>query len=123
MRHRICTKRLKRVIILNGNFVQIMSDDEHLELDFDPDPKNLACRHISIVAYWTNGTRQKSTNYFAEVEQVAFGTGVLVDGLEFSDDKLLQGRTLTQILSVTAWEQITSSYLLISQNRRCYESA
>jgi len=34
MRHRICTKRL--VIILNGNFVQIMSDDEHLELDFDP---------------------------------------------------------------------------------------
>jgi len=52
------------------------------------------------------------TNYFAEVEQVAFGTGVLVDGLEFSDDKLLQGRTFfTQILSVTAWEQITSSYL------------
>ena len=32
-------------------------------------------------------------NYFAEVEQVAFGTGVLVDGLEFSDDKMLQGRT------------------------------
>ena len=28
-------------------------------------------------------------NYFAEVEQVAFGTGVLVDGLDFSDDKLM----------------------------------
>jgi len=86
--------------------------------------KNLACRHISIVAYWTNGTRQNPTNYFAEVEQVAFGTGVLVDGLEFSDDKLLQGRTFsysdTQRYRVG---QITSSYLLISQNRRCYESA
>ena len=34
-------------------------------------------------------------NYFAEVEQVAFGTGVLVDGLDFSDDKLLQGRTFS----------------------------
>jgi catalase len=35
------------------------------------------------------------TNYFAEVEQVAFGTGVLVDGLDFSDDKMLQGRTFS----------------------------
>ena len=34
-------------------------------------------------------------NYFAEVEQVAFGTGVLVDGLDFSDEKMLQGRTFS----------------------------
>ena len=33
-------------------------------------------------------------NFFAEVEQSAFGTGVLVDGIDFSDDKMLQGRTL-----------------------------
>ena len=31
-------------------------------------------------------------DYFTEVEQAAFGTGVLVDGLDFSDDKMLQGR-------------------------------
>ena len=34
-------------------------------------------------------------DYFNEVEQVAFGTGVLVDGLDFSDDKMLQGRTFS----------------------------
>lgn len=33
--------------------------------------------------------------HFAEVEQAAFGTGVLVDGLDFSDDKMLQRRTLS----------------------------
>ncbi|WP_371261412.1 catalase [Bacillus sp. OV322] len=29
------------------------------------------------------------------MEQAAFGTGVLVDGLDFSDDKMLQGRTFS----------------------------
>lgn len=32
-------------------------------------------------------------NFFAESEQIAFGVGVLVDGLDFSDDKMLIGRT------------------------------
>lgn len=30
-----------------------------------------------------------------ESEQAAFGTGVLVDGVDFSDDKLVQGRTFS----------------------------
>ena len=34
-------------------------------------------------------------NDFAEVEQAAFGAGVLVDNLDFSDDKMLQGRTFS----------------------------
>ena len=34
-------------------------------------------------------------NFFAESEQIAFGTGVLVDGLDFSDDKMLVGRTFS----------------------------
>ena len=46
-------------------------------------------------------------DYFTEVEQAAFGTGVLVDGLDFSDDKMLQGRLfLILIRNVTASEQI-----------------
>jgi len=61
------------------------------------------------------------TNYFAEVEQVAFGTGVLVDGLSFRRQTASRSDFLTQILSVTAWEHYLQ--LLISQNRRCYESA
>ncbi|XXR84202.1 catalase [Sorangium sp. So ce394] len=35
------------------------------------------------------------TNDFAEVEQAAFGTGVLVYGMDLLDDKLLQGRTFS----------------------------
>ena len=34
-------------------------------------------------------------NFFLENEQIAFGTGVLVDGLDFSDDKMLVGRTFS----------------------------
>ena len=41
------------------------------------------------------------SNFFAENEQVAFGTGVLVDGLDFSDDKMLVGRTFSSTPSAT----------------------
>src|SRR3712207_2969615 len=34
-------------------------------------------------------------DFFAENEQLSFGTGVLVDGLDFSDDKMLVGRTFS----------------------------
>ena len=34
-------------------------------------------------------------DYHSEIEQAAFGTGVLVDGMDFSDDKMLQGRTFS----------------------------
>jgi catalase len=34
-------------------------------------------------------------NYFAEVQQSSCGTGVLVDGLDISDDKMLQGRSFS----------------------------
>lgn len=54
-------------------------------------------------------------NYFAEVEQVAFGTGVLVDGLDFSDDKLLQGRTFSY--SDTQRHRVGSDYLQLPINR------
>ncbi len=54
-------------------------------------------------------------NYFAEVEQVAFGTGVLVDGLDFSADKLLQGRTLSY--SDTQRYRVGPNYLQLPVNR------
>jgi catalase len=53
-------------------------------------------------------------NYFAEVEQVAFGTGVLVDGLDFSDDKLLQGRTFSY--SDTQRYRVGANYLQLPIN-------
>jgi catalase len=54
-------------------------------------------------------------NYFAEVEQAAFGTGVMVDGLDFSDDKMLQGRTLSY--SDTQRYRVGPNYLQLPINR------
>ncbi|RYG29645.1 catalase, partial [bacterium] len=53
-------------------------------------------------------------NYFAETEQIAFGTGVLVDGLDFSDDKMLQGRTLSY--SDTQRYRVGPNYLQLPIN-------
>ncbi|MBA4185765.1 MAG: catalase, partial [Acidobacteria bacterium] len=77
--------------------VQIMSDDEHPELDFDPldDTKTWDEEQFPLLPVGRMVLNENPKNYFAEVEQIAFGTGVLVDGLDFSDDKMLQGRTMS----------------------------
>jgi catalase len=74
-----------------------MSDDEHTELDFDPldATKVWPEEQFPLLPAGRMVLDRNPTNYFAEVEQAAFGTGVLVDGLDFSDDKLLQGRTFS----------------------------
>jgi catalase len=53
-------------------------------------------------------------NVFAETEQSAFGTGVLVDGIDFSDDKMLQGRTLSY--SDTQRYRVGPNYLQLPIN-------
>ncbi|WP_437813968.1 catalase [Sorangium sp. So ce1078] len=97
--------------------VQIMEDGEHPELDFDPldatkiwPPEKFPLRPIGRMVLDRN-----PTNYFAEVEQVAFGTGVLVDGMDFSDDKLLQGRTFSY--SDTQRYRIGPNYLQLPINQ------
>ncbi len=55
------------------------------------------------------------SNFFAETEQVAFGTGVLVDGLDFSDDKLLVGRTFSY--SDTQRYRVGTNYLQLPINK------
>ena len=109
--------------IANGQFpewelqVQIISDDDHPELDFDPldptkvwPPEQFPLRPVGRMTLDRN-----PVNYFAEVEQVAFGTGVLVDGMDFSDDKLLQGRTFSY--SDTQRYRIGPNYLQLPINR------
>lgn len=52
------------------------------------------------------------------MEQVAFGTGVLVDGIDFSEDKLLQGRTFAY--SDTQRYRVGPNYLQLPINApRC----
>ncbi|MFC4323894.1 catalase KatX [Litchfieldia salsa] len=97
-------------------FVQIMSDDDHPELDFDPlDPTKLWYKdEFPWVPVGKLILNKNPENYFAEVEQVAFGTGVLVDGLDFSDDKLLQGRTFSY--SDTQRYRVGTNYLKLPIN-------
>ena len=53
-------------------------------------------------------------NFFAENEQIAMGTGVLVDGLDFSDDKMLVGRTFSY--SDTQRHRVGTNYLQLKVN-------
>ncbi|MGI4830047.1 MAG: catalase [Janthinobacterium lividum] len=97
-------------------FVQLLSDDEHPELDFDPlDATKLWPKEQFPFLHVGSITLNKNPdNYFAETEQVAFGTGVLVDGLEFSDDKLLVGRTFSY--SDTQRYRVGTNYLQLPIN-------
>ncbi|MCY9591945.1 catalase [Paenibacillus chitinolyticus] len=96
--------------------VQILSDDEHPELDFDPlDPTKLWDHEkFPFLPVGKMVLNKNPENYFAEVEQAAFGTGVLVDGLDFSDDKLLQGRTFSY--SDTQRHRVGTNYLQLPVN-------
>src|SRR5829696_939446 len=96
--------------------VQIMSDDEHPELDFDPldDTKIWPMDQFPFLPVGKMVLNKNPENYFAEVEQSAFGTGVLVDGLDFSDDKMLQGRTFSY--SDTQRYRVGTNYLQLPIN-------
>ncbi|MBA3469358.1 MAG: catalase [Herpetosiphonaceae bacterium] len=96
--------------------VQIMSDDDHPELDFDPldDTKLWPPEQFPWLPVGRMVLDRNPQNYFAEVEQAAFGTGVLVDGLDFSDDKMLQGRTLSY--SDTQRHRVGANYLQLPIN-------
>jgi catalase len=98
-------------------FVQLMEDHAHSELDFDPlDATKLWPTSLSPLRSIGRIVLDRNpTNYFAEVEQVAFGTGVMVDGMDFSDDKLLQGRTFSY--SDTQRYRVGPNYLHLPINR------
>ncbi len=108
--------------IAKGNYpqwelrVQLMSDGEHPELDFDPldDTKIWPPEQFPFLPLGKMTLNKNPENYFAEVEQAAFGTGVLVDGLEFSDDKMLQGRTFSY--SDTQRYRVGTNYLQLPIN-------
>jgi catalase len=96
--------------------VQLMPDGYHEELSFDPldDTKLWPEEQFPHLLVGKMTLNRNPENYFAEVEQVAFGTGVLVDGLEFSDDKMLQGRTFSY--SDTQRYRVGANYLQLPIN-------
>jgi catalase len=96
--------------------VQIMSDDEHPELDFDPldDTKTWPEDEFPLRPVGMMTLNRNVENFFAENEQASFGTGVLVDGLDFSDDKMLVGRTFSY--SDTQRYRVGPNYLQLPIN-------
>ncbi|EYD76698.1 Catalase [Rubellimicrobium mesophilum DSM 19309] len=101
-------------------FIQIMDDNEHPELDWDPldvtklwPEDQFPLRHVGHIQLNRN-----PSDYHNEVEQAAFGTGVLVDGIDFSEDKMLQGRTFAY--SDTQRYRVGPNYLQLPINApRC----
>jgi len=98
-------------------YVQIMEDNEHPELDWDPldDTKvwpedKFPLRHVGVMTLNRNVEDHHNEN-----EQIAMGTGVLVDGLDFSDDKMLVGRTFSY--SDTQRYRVGTNYLQLPINR------
>ncbi len=96
--------------------VQIMSDDEHPELEFDPldDTKTWPEDRFPLRPVGMLTLNRNVENFFAENEQASFGTGVLVDGLDFSDDKMLIGRTFSY--SDTQRYRVGPNYLQLPVN-------
>ena len=97
-------------------YVQIMEDHDHPELDWDPldDTKiwpehQFPLRHIGVMTLNRNVRDHHNEN-----EQIAMGTGVLVDGLDFSDDKMLVGRTFSY--SDTQRYRVGPNYLQLPVN-------
>lgn len=100
--------------------IQVMDDHEQAELDCDP---------LDVTKLWPEDRfpllpvgrvvlDRNAVDDHNDVEQVAFGTGVLVDGIDFSDDKLLQGRTFAY--SDTQLFRVGPNYLqLPSDAPRC----
>jgi catalase len=98
-------------------FVQIMEDNEHPELDWDPlDDTKIWPEHIFPLRHVGVMTLNRNVKDFHnENEQIAMGTGVLVDGLDFSDDKMLVGRTFSY--SDTQRYRVGSNYLQLPVNQ------
>ncbi|MEP6461874.1 MAG: catalase [Frankiaceae bacterium] len=96
--------------------VQLMSDDEHPELDFDPldDTKTWPEDVFPLRKVGMMTLNRNITDVHNENEQSAFGTGVLVDGIDFSDDKMLIGRTFSY--SDTQRYRVGPNYLQLPVN-------
>jgi len=98
-------------------FVQIMEDHEHPELDWDPldDTKIWPEHQFPLRKIGVMTLNRNVSDHHNENEQIAMGTGVLVDGLDFSDDKMLVGRTFSY--SDTQRYRVGPNYLQLPVNQ------
>ncbi len=91
--------------IENGDYpewelgVQIVEEKDEHSFDFDLlDPTKIIPEEIVPVQRVGKMTLNRNPdNFFAETEQVAFHTGNIVPGIDFTNDQLLQGRLFSYL--------------------------
>src|SRR5687767_7930080 len=91
--------------IENGDYpewelgVQIVEEKDEFSFDFDLlDPTKIIPEEIVPVRRIGRMTLNRNPdNFFAETEQVAFHTGHVVPGIDFTNDPLLQGRLFSYL--------------------------
>jgi catalase len=102
-------------------FVQLMQIEDELKQDFDPlDPtKTWPEDKFPLMQVGKMVLNKNPDNFFVEVEQAAFCPASIVPGIEFSADKLLQGRTFSY--GDTQRHRLGPNYLQIEVNRPTVE--
>src|SRR5450759_2942738 len=98
-------------------FVQLMEIEDELKQDFDPlDPtKTWPEDKFPLMPVGKMVLNKNPDNFFVEVEQAAFCPASIVPGIEFSADKLLQGRTFSY--ADTQRHRLGANFLQLEVNR------
>lgn len=89
--------------IENGNFpkwnlkIQVMTEDQSKTYHLNPFDLSKVWPHgdFPLIDVGVLELNQNPNNYFQDVEQAAFAPAHIVDGIGFSQDKMLQGRLLS----------------------------
>ena len=97
--------------------VQMMDITDELKQDFDPlDPtKTWPEDKFPLMPVGKMVLNKNPDNFFTEVEQAAFCPANIVPGIEFSADKLLQGRTFSY--ADTQRHRLGANFLQLGVNR------
>lgn len=97
--------------------VQLMNIADELNQDFDPldATKTWPEDKFPLMLVGKMVLNRNPKNFFAEVEQAAFCPASIIPGIEFSADKLLQGRTFSY--ADTQRHRLGTNYLQIPVNR------
>ncbi len=80
--------------VVYGLYVQLMNPQDETTLPYDPldDTKIWDERQYPLIPVGRMTLNQNPDNYMEQVEKVAFSPSNLLEGVELSDDKMLQGR-------------------------------
>lgn len=102
-------------------YVQLMEIEDELKQVFDPlDPtKTWPENKFPLMVVGKMVLNRNPNNFFAEVEQAAFCPASIIPGIEFSADKLLQGRTFSY--ADTQRHRLGPNYLQLQINRPIVE--